>query len=796
MSRASVLRCAALVTLFATFSSLPAAATTIADVQYTTDPGGASPLVGQTVTVQGVVSALYPPRSFAIADAAGAWNGIYVYLNPNPGTLPVALGDTVEVTATVQEYYELTELSCAAGAVSVLSSGATPYPPTVVTTAEIATGATTAEAYEGVLVEVQDVEVTSAANQYGEFLVDDGSGAVMVDDLATYAYAAGLGDQLDFVRGMLFYNFDDFKIEPRDDADLQQQSVTPTPHTIAEIQGDGFVSPLLNTAVETSGVVVGFFEGNLPGGGNYDAFLLQDPVGDADPTTSEGVMVVASGLPGGLAIGDAVTVTGTVREFGEYDGTSCQSACMTTVFATSWSETGTGSVTATVLDPPTDTDGQVEYLEQREGMLVAVEGTGTVVAPTSFGTIFVVDADLGVDHVLRGSATEGKAVGVRHWERYGDIGGGDPPNVIVGSTVDDLEGPLTTTYGDSVLTTQDGAPWSVVTSVPTPVTVPTWTAPDASQLTAATVNCENFDAGDATKLAKVTDEIVALGCPTFLALEEIDTVSTLSGGADEALTALLAALGSEGCPYDAGNSHPDVGDHGVAALWRTDLVSSATWTDEYQGCSSFGSPSAGQYDHYCDSTPGTSPLFSRRPTVVTATVADSCGGEAVAVAFIALHLKSKVGGDPASDQRRLEQGELVGDIVDTLVGGGLGQVIVAGDLNDFEDSPPLLAMTAGGRLESAWQLVPAANRYSYIYGGTSQILDHVLLTPPLVAVASAASPLHLNADFPFRPYADDAGVVWRTSDHDPMVVTLGTCFELFADDFETGDTTAWSSVYP
>jgi len=775
----------------------PAFATTIHDVQYTTDPSGNSPLMGQVVGVEGIVYALYPPRSFAIAEAPGAWHGVYVYLNPSPATLPVALGDTVQVTGTVQEYYNLTEIVCAASAVTVVGSGGTSHAPSVVTTAEVATGSPTAESYEGVLVEVQDVEVTSPPNFYGEWLVDDGSGAVMVDDLADYTYAATLGDQLDYVRGMLFYNFDDFKIEPRGDSDIQQQTVTPTPHTIAEIQGSGFASPLVNEAVETSGIVVGFFEGNVPGGGTFDAFFLQDPTGDGNDETSEGLMVVASGLPGGLALGDAVTVIGTVKEYGEYDGTACLSGCMTTVFATSFTETGTGSVTPALLDPPTDPDGQVEYLEQREGMRLSVDGSGTVVGPTSFGTIYVVDSDEGVTRALRNSAQHGKVVGVRHWELFGDIGGADPPNLIVGSTVANLDGPLTTTYGDYVVVTQAGDAWSVVSSVPTPPTPPTVEPPADDRFAVATLNCENFDAGDAVKLAKVVDSIVALGCPTLLSLQEVDTQSTLAGGEDDVLPTLLTALSAEGCPYDAASSHPDVGDHGVAALWRTDRVTGVTWTDEYQACSPVGSSSSSQYDPYCDGVPGEYPLFSRRPTVVTATLAEACPGSApIQVTLIAVHFKSKVGGDPASDQRRLEQGQFVAALVDTLVAGGSTRVLVAGDLNDFEDAPPVAAMTGDGGLRNVWGAVSPDNRFSYIYGGISQILDHILASPGFVSTLVAVEALRHNADFPFRPFADDGTVVWKTSDHDPVVATFEACVPLFADDFESGTTDAWSTVQP
>jgi predicted extracellular nuclease len=768
--------------------------TPIHDIQYTTDPGGGSPMVGQTVTIEGIVYGLYGTRAFAVADSSGAWNGIYVYLIPNPGTLPVDEGDNVRVVGTVAEYNGLTEINCTTAAVTVLGTGATPHPPTVVTTGEVATGAATAEQYEGVLVEVQNVLVTNPSLGYGEWQIDDSSGPTRVNDLASFSYVPVVGDLLDFVRGMLDFAFSDFKIEPRYDADIEESQVTPTPHTIAEIQGSGFVSPFAGAAVETAGVVVGFFQGNISGG-TFNAFLLQDPTGDGSAETSDGLMVIAANLTG-LAVGDAVTVTGMVVEYGEYDGAACVSSCMTTVFETSRVEAGTGSVAPVVLDPPTDHDGQLEYLERLEGMLVAVDGDGTVVGPTSYGTIFVVDSDLGVGRVLRHSAEEGKAVGVRHWERYGAIGGDDPPGLIVGSTATDLDGPLVTTYGDFVVMTQAGDAWGVGTSVPPPAPPPSWPAAGEGRFTVATFNAYNFDAGDADKVNKVALSVAAAGCPTVLALEEVDTASTLSGGEDDVLPALVAALASEGCPYAAASSHPDVGDHGVAALWRTDQVSAASWNADYQACSPVGSASASQYDHFCDGVPGQYPLFPRRPLLLTVTVSGSCPvGTPVSLTVVVNHFKAK--GAAEDDQQRLEEAQFIAALVDTLVAVGSSRVIVAGDLNDFEDSPPLSALTAAGELRSAWNLVPAADRFSYNYGGSSQVLDHLLYSSALSGTLRDTAPLHTNADFPFLPYSAEPTVVWRTSDHDLVAASFEACSSgVFADDFGSGDTSAWDNALP
>jgi endonuclease/exonuclease/phosphatase family metal-dependent hydrolase len=770
----------------------------IAAVQFTTDPSGSSPLDGQLVTVQGIVYARYPGEgdphgSFAMADAAGPWNGMYVYDSPTA----VAVGDLVTVTGEVDEYYNLTELkpSVGGGSVVVNSSGNTPYGPSVVSTAVLATGATTAESYEGVFVEVQNVTVTDDDLGYGEWAVSDGSGSVRVNDLADYLCPPVLGEVLSAVRGMHTYSFDNFKIEPRSDADIGVALGSPTARTIPAIQGSGFASPHVNEVVTTTGVVTGFFEGNLPGFVGFDGFFVQDPTGDADPATSDGLAVLLSDLPAGLAAGDQVTVTGVVREFGEYDACRCADGCLTAVLSPEITTTGSGSAPTTTLTPPTDTDGELEYFERLEGMLVAINGPATVVGPTSFGAVFAVDADLGVDRVLRGGPHDGKPVAVRHWERYGEIGGGDPPSLIVGSVIDNVDGPLATTFGDYTVITQEGDAWSVGAAAPVPPAEPTWPEASGESITVGTLNSYNLDDGDADHLSKVVRTVVNMGCPTFLALQEVDTAGTATGQEDSVLPELITELGVAGCPYDGAHSHPDLGDHGVAVLWRSDQVSGVTTSTDYQGCSADGSTSSELYDAHCDALVDQYPLFSRRPVVVTATPDVTCSeGTPMPLTVVGNHFKSKLGGASA-DQRRLEQGQFVAALVDTLVAGGAERVVVVGDLNDFEDSPPLTALTATGPLDSLWDAVTADTRYSYNFNGVSQALDHVLYLPSPGATPESGAVFHIDADFP-ASYASDTASVWRTSDHDPLVATFdacGTSSLVFADGFESGDVDAWSA---
>ncbi len=178
-----------------------------------------SPYDGETVTVTGIVVAgggeLYGSSAQAvIMDAGGgAWHGLTIF---GDDVSNLARGDSVTITGPVQEYYGFTEISFPTS-VEVHSSGHTLPDASVVDTGDAGE-----EQWESVLVEVRDVEVVEEADEYGQWKVDDDSGELMVDDLGDYSYTASLGDTFSSIVGVLWFSFDDFKLQPRDDDDLTQ----------------------------------------------------------------------------------------------------------------------------------------------------------------------------------------------------------------------------------------------------------------------------------------------------------------------------------------------------------------------------------------------------------------------------------------------------------------------------------------------------------------------------------------------------------------------------------------------
>ena len=109
-------------------------ATTIYDIQFTTDPSGNSPLIGQVVTVQGIVTGntFGGTKYFISSPEGGAWNGLYVYDFDNTPEL----GDEIQITGEISEYYGLTEITSISN-FSVLSSN-NPLPdPAIISNLEL-----------------------------------------------------------------------------------------------------------------------------------------------------------------------------------------------------------------------------------------------------------------------------------------------------------------------------------------------------------------------------------------------------------------------------------------------------------------------------------------------------------------------------------------------------------------------------------------------------------------------------------------------------------------------------------
>lgn len=182
---------------------------TINQIQNTTTPPFDSPYNGQLIETSGVVTAVQY-NGYYLQDGNGAYNGVFVLdYNNTP-----AIGDLVQVTATVDEYFNYTTVANPI-VYSVTGTGTLPTP------VSLSTLAVNDEMYEGVLVKVTNASCTidTLTNGNGEWTVDDGSGALIVDNkMLNYN---GIVSTAYNVTGVVDFSFSNFKLLPRDINDVQ-----------------------------------------------------------------------------------------------------------------------------------------------------------------------------------------------------------------------------------------------------------------------------------------------------------------------------------------------------------------------------------------------------------------------------------------------------------------------------------------------------------------------------------------------------------------------------------------------
>ncbi len=183
-----------------------------------------SPYNGQEITTYGIVTGVYVNSSvkgFTLEEkypASGPWHGVFVYTGISP---TVSVGDSVEVTGLVQEYYGLTELH--GDTVNILASGVQLPDPYITTADSLKT-----EAFEGVYVTLQHAVCDSLPNSYGEWWVNDGTASIMVDDLGWSATGINVGEKYN-ITGTIYYAYGEYRIEPRGAYDVTPDTANTPP---------------------------------------------------------------------------------------------------------------------------------------------------------------------------------------------------------------------------------------------------------------------------------------------------------------------------------------------------------------------------------------------------------------------------------------------------------------------------------------------------------------------------------------------------------------------------------------
>lgn len=249
------------------------------------------------VTLSGVIATSALNREgdgFFIQDPGGGeWGGIYVYTPWDTSEVYIEVGDRLNVTGEVVDFYGWAEFSVgSATSIEVIGTGEA-----TVTNVDPAT-VNDWEPWESQLIGVGPVTVTEGPNNYNEATLANG---LRLDDLIyTYVddYASRSGATFTNLVGPLAYSFENWKINPRTAADLEGyvEGDPPPSTTIAAIQsGDvaEYTDVYLPGVVVTSGLNAngnGFYVADAAGG-EYSGIYMYVPAWEDRAAFAVGTIV-------------------------------------------------------------------------------------------------------------------------------------------------------------------------------------------------------------------------------------------------------------------------------------------------------------------------------------------------------------------------------------------------------------------------------------------------------------------------------------------------------------------------
>lgn len=614
--------------------------------------------------------------------------------------------------------------------------------------------------------------------------------------------------------GLFSYTHGPLSFSASSECDL---SYTP----IYKIQGSG-MSAAITGDVATKGVVVGDYEGPTPA---LRGFYIQDPSGDGDANTSDGIFVFNANNDS-VRLGEVVRVVGTAGEFQD----------QTQISATSIIQCGTGTVTPTDLTLPF---ASALEAERYEGMLVRLPQTlyvtehfqlgrfgqvvlssgGRLQQPTHVTTpgaaanalqarnnlnrIILDDAlqnqnpdpilfgrngqPLSASNTLRGGDTATGIVGVMTYTWAGNAASGNayrvrPIGALNGyvnfvaanprpATPPEVGGTLRV-VGFNLLNffnTFDGLPDTVDNCT--------------YGLGGAPADCRGADtpAEFDRQWPKTVAAILAMN-PDVLGLNELENDGY---GPDSAIAFLVNKLNEATAPgtyafIDADAATGQVNALGTDAI-KVGLIYKPARVTPVGQTAVLNTP---EFISGGDGAP------RNRASLAQAFRQNDNG--AIFIVNVN-HLKSKGSACDLPDQgdgqgncnavRTRAVQQLVAWLATDPTGIADPDILLIGDYNSYAQEDPITALKKAGfinLLEA--RLGPDA--YSYVFDGQWGYLDHALASASLNAQVSGVAEYHINADEPnvldyntnFKTpnlqallYAPDQ---YRTSDHDPVVVGL------------------------
>jgi predicted extracellular nuclease len=586
-----------------------------------------------------------------------------------------------------------------------------------------------------------------------------------------------------------------FGVDPACEPLMVLVSGLPTVLEIHDIQGSGEASPFDGQMVTT--------EDNVVTAVGLDGFHIQAPDArvDADPATSEGILVF-TGAPPGLSVGDVVDVTGRVEEF--FGLTEISSP---TVSIDSAGSPLPGPVLFDAFTPSPVPTGSNEF-EPYEGMLIQIEG-GTVTGPNQrfspdpFAEVHITAAP---QRAFRETGVEFPGLmmpPIPTWDGNPEVFELDPdrlglPNQVIpaGSSFSAV-GVLGFEFGGYEL-------WPSALSVdlaalPVPVQ-----SREAGEFTVGTLNLfrlfDDIDDAPSTNSQGATrDDIVVstaeyrrrraklaayildvLGAPDILAVQEAEKLEVLQDLAGD--IALLDPAVVYTAVLEEGN---DLGTIDVGFLVRETVQVDAV-------------TQLGKTETFIDPVDSSEDILHDRPPLV---LSGQCllGAGAFPIEVMVVHNRSLGGIDAPADgarvrQKRLEQAQSIAQKVqDIQTADPDVHLVVAGDFNAFEFTDGYVDVVGQikGDFVAAENLLPgpdlvnpdltdqvlslpADERYSFIFRGNAQALDHALTSQALAPFVTGVAFGRGNADAAFDLINDggSGNLPLRASDHDGLVLFL------------------------
>ena len=367
--------------------------------------------------------------------------------------------------------------------------------------------------------------------------------------------------------------------------------------------------------------------------------------------------------------------------------------------------------------------------------------------------------------------------------------------IIAQSEVKNLAGVLHYANGKyTLLTDPDNKPIASTSTKPNPLPVPT-----ARQFVVGGMNLENFfdDQDDpAIKEDISTPEAfqrrlqkISLAIRDFM--QEPDIIGIIEAENLAALKRLAAKINSDtvaaGKPdpkYEAilvdGNDGRGIDNGFLVKTSRVKILESKQIGKENK----YKNPDTKE-DNF---------LNDRPPLMIRASIDDPKSGQPFEFTVIVNHLKSFLGySDPKQRanvrlKKRLQAEFLAKLVQERQTANPKERIILLGDFNFFQFNDGILDIIGtikgkpAGKTEvispsedlvnpdliDLVDVIAAGQRYSYVYDGNAQVLDHIIISETLRKHTTGFGYARINADYP-EIFRNDGTRFERFSDHDPAV---------------------------